>query len=289
MRQRTCASLLILAGVLLAAPAHAQDCQSPTGRHVRVAGSAVVRLPPDRVSFSAGVETLHANVSQAFRMNAQKVEAVLAALKAKGVEPKELQTSDARGLVTQPGWHVSARGYRVANRVIVTREKAADVGDLIEAAIAAGSNDVGQLVVLRRRPGRRPGARPGAGVRRPPRPRPRRWRSSPVSRSARPCACRRAAAATADDERSAQLRRRRPLRSRPAPKRSPSRSTSSSRSNSAPRPSVIRLRPAAARSATRRSGWRGGARRCRRPAARRSAAGCRGPSRPGCPAPGGRS
>ena len=98
MPQLTHASLLILAGTLLAAPAHAQDCSSPTGRHVRVAGSAVVRLPPDRVSFSVGVETLQANVSQAFRMNAQKVEAVLAALKTKGVQPKELQASDLLGV-----------------------------------------------------------------------------------------------------------------------------------------------------------------------------------------------
>jgi hypothetical protein len=66
----TRASLLILAGILLAVPAHAQDCPSPTGRHVRVA----------------------------FRMNAQKVEAVLAALKTKGVQPKELQASDLLGV-----------------------------------------------------------------------------------------------------------------------------------------------------------------------------------------------
>ena len=111
----TRASLLILAGILLAVPAHAQDCPSPTGRHVRVAGSAVVRLPPDRVSFSVGVETLHANVSQAFRMNAQKVEAVLAALKAKGVQPKELQTSDLEVGSRNPDG-TSANGYRVSNR-----------------------------------------------------------------------------------------------------------------------------------------------------------------------------
>ena len=144
MPHLTHASLLILAGTLLAAPAHAQDCPSPTGRHVRVAGSAVVRLPPDRVSFSVGVETLQANVSQAFRMNAQKVEAVLAALKAKGVQPKELQTSDLEVGSRNPDG-TSARGYRVANRVTVSREDAAGVGDLIEAAIAAGANDAGRL------------------------------------------------------------------------------------------------------------------------------------------------
>ena len=134
----------MLAGILLAAPAHAQECPSPTGRHVRVAGSAVVRLPPDRVSFSVGVETLHANVSQAFRMNAQKVEAVLAALKAKGVQPKELQTSDLEVGSRNPDG-TSANGYRVANRVTVSREDATGVGDLIQAAIAAGANDAGRL------------------------------------------------------------------------------------------------------------------------------------------------
>lgn len=144
MRHRTRASLLILAGVLMATPARAQDCPSPTGRHVRVAGSAVVRLPPDRVSFSVGVETLQANVSQAFRMNAQKVEAVLAALKAKGVQPKELQTSDLEVGSRNPDG-TSANGYRVANRVTVSREDAAGVGDLIQAAIAAGANDAGRL------------------------------------------------------------------------------------------------------------------------------------------------
>ena len=152
MHHRTSASLLSFAVVLLASPAGAQDCPSPTGRHVRVAGSAVVRMPPDRVSFSAGVETLHASVSQAFRMNAQKVEAVLAALKAKGAQPNELQTS-ALDVSSRNPDGTQARGYRVANRIVVTREKVADVGELIEAAIAAGANEVGQLSFFVAEPG----------------------------------------------------------------------------------------------------------------------------------------
>lgn len=104
--------LLILAGVLSAAPAGAQECPSPTGRQIWVVGSATIRMPPDRVSVSVGVETLHANVSEAFRANARKVEAVLAAL---------------------------------TNRVTATRENAAGVGELIEAAIAAGANEANRL------------------------------------------------------------------------------------------------------------------------------------------------
>jgi uncharacterized protein len=144
MPHRPAVSLLILAGVLSADPARAQECPSPTARHVRVVGSATVRLPPDRVTFSVGVETLHANVSEAFRGNARKVEAVLAALKAKGVQPNELQTA-ALDISSRNPDGTPARGYRVSNRVMVTRESAAAVGELIEAAIGAGANEANQL------------------------------------------------------------------------------------------------------------------------------------------------
>ena len=144
MSHVTAVSLLILAGVLGATPVRAQECPAPGGRHVRVGGSAIVRMPPDRVSFSVGVETQHANVSEAFRANGRRVEAVLAALKAKGVQGKELQTSDLEISSRNPDG-TPAKGYRVANRVTVTRESAAAVGELIEAAIAAGANEANRL------------------------------------------------------------------------------------------------------------------------------------------------
>lgn len=122
----------------------AQECAAPGGRQVRVSGSAVLRLPPDRVSFSVGVETVHASVSQAFRANAEKVEAVLKALRAKGVQSKELQTSGLEISSRQPD-QTPVRGYRVANRITVTRENASGVGELIEAAITAGANEASQL------------------------------------------------------------------------------------------------------------------------------------------------
>jgi uncharacterized protein len=141
---RAALTLAVLVVVLSAAPAIAQECPSPSGRQVWVNGSATVRIPPDRVAFSVGVETLHANVSEAFRANGRKVDAVLAALKAKGVQPRELQTSDltvsSRNFDGTP-----ARGYRVANRVTVTRDSTAAVGELLEAAIAAGANEVNRL------------------------------------------------------------------------------------------------------------------------------------------------
>jgi uncharacterized protein YggE len=137
----------VVSGVIVVASAshaHAQECTAASGRHVRVQGSAVVRLPPDRVSFSVGVETLNANVSQAFRANAQKVAAILEALKAKGVRPAEIQTSNLEVSSRNPDG-TPAKGYRVTNRVTVSREDASGVGELLEAAVSAGANDAGQL------------------------------------------------------------------------------------------------------------------------------------------------
>lgn len=138
--------LLAVSFIAPAVPAAAQQCvvmQWP-GPHLTANGSAVVRVPPDRVSFSVGVETFDANVSRAFRNNAQKVEAVLNALKAKGVQAKELQTSNLEVSSRNPDG-TRADGFRVSNRVTVARENASGVGELIEAAIAAGANDAGQL------------------------------------------------------------------------------------------------------------------------------------------------
>ena len=137
---------IVFVAFATAAPAvaAAQDCRSPNGRHVRVSGSATLRVPPDRVSFSVGVESTHPNVSEAFRANGRKVEAVIAALKAKGVQAAELQTSGLDISSRNPDG-TPAKGYRVANRVTVTRERVDGVGELIEAAVAAGANEASQL------------------------------------------------------------------------------------------------------------------------------------------------
>jgi uncharacterized protein YggE len=52
---------------------------------VTVGGSGIVRLPPDRVSFTVGVETEAPSVAQAFKANGSKLTAVITAIKAKGV------------------------------------------------------------------------------------------------------------------------------------------------------------------------------------------------------------
>lgn len=143
MRAMTLAALAL--SLLGTAPsARPEPCSSTTGRQISVNGASVVRLPPDRVSFSVGVETQAVSVAEAFRANNSKLSAVLAALKAKGVQGKEIQTSNLE-ITSRDAEGRKLAGFRVSNLVTVTREDPAAVSDLLQAAVAAGANQAGSL------------------------------------------------------------------------------------------------------------------------------------------------
>src|SRR5262245_43069095 len=113
--------MLACAGLGTPLTAESPVCSSPTGRQVTVTGSGVVRLPPDRVSFSVGVETEAPSVAQAFKANSVKLTNVLAALKANGVQPREAQTSNVE-VTSRDADGKKLSGFRVSNLVTVTRE-----------------------------------------------------------------------------------------------------------------------------------------------------------------------
>lgn len=137
------AAIILLSLAHAAAAAEPTQCVSSTGRTVSVTGSAAVRLPPDRASFSVGVETMAKTVSETYATNDAKLTAVLAALKGKGVEPKQVQTSNLD--IASREVEGQFQGFRVSNLVTVTTDKPATVGDILQAAVAAGANQAGQL------------------------------------------------------------------------------------------------------------------------------------------------
>lgn len=140
-------AIAVLASLAVASLAQAQNdaCASSTGRRVQTTGSAQIRTAPDRVTFTVGVSTEAPGVAQAFAANGARSQAVIAALKAKGVAAKEVQTSN---LDVQPVTSDDGRktiGYRVSNQVTVTREDTASAGELLQAAIEAGANNANGL------------------------------------------------------------------------------------------------------------------------------------------------
>jgi uncharacterized protein YggE len=141
IRTITSAILLLFASTLSAAdPA----CQSQTGRTVTVNGNATIAVVPNRVTFSVGVETQSPSAGEAFRRNTDKVNAVIAALKQRGVKPQEIQTSSF-SVTSRDDEGKKLSGYRVTNQVTVTRDDLGSVGDLLQLAIEKGANEAGSL------------------------------------------------------------------------------------------------------------------------------------------------
>jgi len=112
----------------------------PGNNIVIVSGTATLKLVPDFVSFSVGVETTGPTIADTVKSNNVKVQKVLTALKAMSVKPSELQTSIFRlNPLKDKGTRV---GYRVTNRISVGRNDVSNIGELIEAAISAGANEI---------------------------------------------------------------------------------------------------------------------------------------------------
>lgn len=121
-------------------PAYPKEMQT-----ISVTGTGRVTLAPDRVSFTVGVETTAATVTEAVDQNNRKTGDVIAALKRAGVGEKEIRTSNF-SIFPQQDYQEGRRprivGYQVVNNITVTRDKTSDVGRLLEAAINAGANQV---------------------------------------------------------------------------------------------------------------------------------------------------
>jgi uncharacterized protein YggE len=132
---------------LLLIPVAAAEAQTACGavsaRNVGASGTATIAVRPDRVSFTLGVETTAATVAEAMAGNNSKLKEVIAALKAKGVKPQEIQTSQFGIDSSRDDAGRKTSGFRVSNLVSITREDPAEAGALLQAAVDAGANQAG--------------------------------------------------------------------------------------------------------------------------------------------------
>ena len=139
---------LVLATVLATTPSFAQQppAAAPTSRTIRTTGVGEVNVKPDEAHLEFGVETVAPTAQAASAENARRMERVIAALVAAGVPRNEIQT---RGFAVYPDYEHNPqtpepriRGYRVSNTVVARTEAVAQIGKLIDAALAAGANRV---------------------------------------------------------------------------------------------------------------------------------------------------
>lgn len=135
-----------LALALLAPPVRAED--KPMPRTITVSGTAQVTAEPDLARITSGV-TIEADTARdALARNSEAMRKVIAALKGKGIDPKDIQTSAFR---IEPKYTPakdrapSIAGYRAVNQVHVTVRDLARLGDILDELVAAGANQMGGL------------------------------------------------------------------------------------------------------------------------------------------------
>lgn len=138
--------LAALAPALLAQGVPAGPSNAPSPPTIEVAGQGEVTAMPDRAQVLVTVQVRARTASAAGTENAQRSQRVLDALRAAGVPREQLATL---GYSVQPAYRYPGEGrspelvgYDARNTVRVELRQVDQVGRAIDAALAAGANDV---------------------------------------------------------------------------------------------------------------------------------------------------
>ena len=147
------ASMLLTAcagGVALAQPALAQaaSTEQPQPRTISVSGNGKAYLTPDIVHIYIGVHTENKDASTAVDDNNAQSGKVASALNTFKIEAKDIQTTN---FSIYPQQQVDKDGkptgiiYMVDNTVFVTLRDLTKLGDLLDAVVKAGANNINSI------------------------------------------------------------------------------------------------------------------------------------------------
>ena len=139
----------------MTSPAVAQASESTDdyspGQTITVVGQGSAQLEPDVAHVSIGVETSAETVGDAVEQNEAKMSSILAALKKVGIAEKDIQTmhySVQLDRYPEPVLRAETESsepapqYRVSNMANVTVHDLDNVGDVLDAVIEAGANNI---------------------------------------------------------------------------------------------------------------------------------------------------
>jgi uncharacterized protein YggE len=130
----------------VAAPVAAQDDETDL-RTISVTGTGLVKAEPDLATISVGVTKQAREASGAARQAASAMDAVITALLGLGIAETDIQTTTI-SLEPRYDWDKDPApivAWAAANSVSVNVRDIDTVGDVVDAAIAAGANTVGDV------------------------------------------------------------------------------------------------------------------------------------------------
>ena len=127
-----------------AAWTNAQPTAQQDTRLITVSGEAEVRVVPDEVILTVGVETHGLDLELAKRQNDERIEQIMATARDYGIEPKHIQTDQ---ISIEPRYHDGYEkrdfiGFFVRKNVVVTLRDIAKFSDLLTDLLGDGVNYV---------------------------------------------------------------------------------------------------------------------------------------------------
>ncbi len=145
------AAIVAVVGMLAWQPAaQAQERFVP---RLTVSGEASVTVAPDVAQIRTGVTTQAKSAKEASEANSKAAHAIAAALRAAGIDDKDIQTTR---LALQPTYEAPParggpgriNGFQAANQVVVKVRDIGKLADLIDRVVAAGATDIGGIEFL---------------------------------------------------------------------------------------------------------------------------------------------
>ena len=142
--------IAFLATLAAIPPAQALERSSniSNDRWIEVSGEGSVGTAPDFARVTLGVTSTGKNAGEAMAANAKAANALVSLIKAEGVAPADIQTSElsispmfsqaSPGQQTAP----TITGYSVSNNTTVTLRDIARLGALLDKAVSAGANSI---------------------------------------------------------------------------------------------------------------------------------------------------
>lgn len=115
---------------------------------LNLAAYGETKVAPDMATINLGVMTEAPTARAAMQGNAEQMNKVVAALKKAGLTDREIQTSQ---LNLSPQYHYEQNlppkltGYQASNTVVITVRDLAKLGQVVDATVSAGANQVNSI------------------------------------------------------------------------------------------------------------------------------------------------
>src|SRR5438093_1866651 len=135
-------ALAAFAGVFQPSGASSSPAADTPSGGITVLGTGSANVTPDRASFGFGTVSQAATANAALAASSQSVARVIAALKKAGLAQADIQTADVSLSPRMNDKGDGIVGYTASNTVTATIKKIGDAGDVVDAAVAAGANQV---------------------------------------------------------------------------------------------------------------------------------------------------